>query len=678
VYRFRDAHGRVIYVGKAKNLRQRLNSYFADFASLHPRTQTMVRTAAKVDWTVVATEVEALQLEYSWIKEFDARFNVRYRDDKSYPYLAVTMGEDFPRVMVMRGAKRRGVRYFGPYSHAWAIRETVDALLRVFPVRTCSAGVFKRAGQIGRPCLLGYIGKCSAPCVGRVSEAEHWLLAEEFCDFMAGQTDRFIRRLEAEMREAARAEEFERAARLRDDIKALQRALEKQTVVLGDGTDCDVIALAEDQLEAAVQVFYVRGGRVRGQRGWVVDKVEDVSTGELVEQFLGQVYSDDAVAGPAPGTLVPDGTMGGKGTSRPAARSGAIPREVLVPELPPEAGTVEEWLAGRRGGPVRLRVPLRGHKKALLETVARNAAESLALHKTRRASDLTTRSRALHEIQEALGLDEAPLRIECYDVSNLQGTHVVASMVVFEDGLARKSEYRRFSIRGLDGTDDVAAIHEVILRRFRRYLDEREATGELDQLGDPEVSAEAARQRKFAYPPNLIVIDGGPAQVAAAARALDELGIEDVAACGLAKRLEEVWLPGDDSPVILPRSSEGLYLLQRVRDEAHRFAITYHRAKRSKALAVSELDSVPGLGPARRATLLRHFGSVRRLASATEPEIAGLPGIGPRVASAVLAALRPEPPADGGPEPPAEEPPADQQGNSAHNGSDIGGRSGDG
>ncbi len=693
VYRFQDAHGRVIYVGKAKNLRQRLNSYFADFIGLHPRTQTMVRTATKVNWTVVATEVEALQLEYSWIKEFDPRFNVRYRDDKSYPYLAVTMGEEFPRVMVMRGAKRRGIRYFGPYSHAWAIRETVDALLRVFPVRTCSAGVFKRAGQIGRPCLLGYIGKCSAPCVGRVSEAEHRLLAEEFCDFMAGQTDRFIRRLEAEMREAARAEEYERAARLRDDIKALQRALEKQTVVLGDGTDCDVIALAEDQLEAAVQVFYVRDGRVRGQRGWVVDKVEDVSTGELVEQFLGQVYSDEVVAGPAPGSQLPDGseaapgrrTMGQKGNARPATRSAAIPREVLVPELPPDSPAVEEWLAERRGGPVTLRVPLRGHKKALLETVARNAGESLALHKTRRASDLTTRSRALHEIQEALGLDEAPLRIECYDVSNLQGTHVVASMVVFEDGLARKSEYRRFSIRGEDGTDDVAAIHEVILRRFRRYLDEREATGELDVLGDPEasaeavqVSAEAARQRKFAYPPNLVVIDGGPAQVAAAVRALDELGIDDIAACGLAKRLEEVWLPGDDSPVILPRTSEGLYLLQRVRDEAHRFAITYHRAKRSKALAVSELDSVPGLGPARRATLLRHFGSVRRLASATEPEIAGLPGIGPRVASAVLAALRQEQPAGQPPagEPPAGGAPAEHQGNGAQNGTDIGERNG--
>src|SRR5450755_375003 len=474
VYRFRDSHGRVIYVGKAKNLRSRLNSYFADFAGLHPRTQSMLTSAAAVDWTVVGTEVEALQLEYSWIKEFDPRFNVRYRDDKSYPYLAVTMDEEYPRVMVLRGAKRRGVRYFGPYSHAWAIRETVDALLRVFPVRTCSAGVFKRAGQIGRPCLLGYIGKCSAPCVQRISAPEHRLLAEEFCDFMAGQTARFTRRLEAEMRRAAAAEEFERAARLRDDIAALQRAMEKQAVVLGDGTDCDVIALAEDQLEAAVQVFYVRDGRVRGQRGWVVDKVEDVTSSELVEHFLGQVYRDDRIAGPAPGSLVPDGTMGQKGTTRPAARSAAIPREVLVPELPPDAGAVEEWLAVRRGGPVRLRVPVRGPKKALLETVARNAAESLALHKTRRASDLTTRSRALHEIQEALGLDEAPLRIECYDVSNLQGTHVVASMVVFEDGLARKSEYRRFSIKGTDGSDDIASVHEVIMRRFRRYLEERD------------------------------------------------------------------------------------------------------------------------------------------------------------------------------------------------------------
>jgi excinuclease ABC subunit C len=683
VYRFRDTYGRVIYVGKARSLRSRLNSYFAEFSGLHPRTQAMLRSAAGVDWTVVATEVEALQLEYSWIKEFDPRFNVRYRDDKSYPYLAVTLNEEYPRVMVLRGAKRRGVRYFGPYSHAWAIRETVDLLLRVFPVRTCSAGVFKRARQIGRPCLLGYIGKCSAPCVERVAAAEHRLLAEEFCDFMAGNTTKFIRRLERQMHEAASAEEFERAARLRDDIKALQRALEKQAVVLGDGTDCDVIALAEDLLEAAVQVFYVRGGRVRGQRGWVVDKVEDVSSAELVEHFLGQVYGDDPAADAAPATssvAEPDavlgnganadavsmrGSRGGRGSDAMRGTVASVPREVLVPVLPPDAEAMGEWLAARRGGRVDMRVPMRGDKKALLGVVQRNAGESLALHKTRRASDLTTRSRALHEIQEALGLDEAPLRVECYDVSNLQSTHVVASMVVFEDGLARKGEFRRFSVRQQEGQGDVAAIHEVISRRFRRYLEERGESGELDALshgdfgsadattgpGDPQQATtglgdggarpgrQEARQRRFAYPPGLVVVDGGPAQAAAARQALDELGIEDVAVCGLAKRLEEVWLPGDDAPVIMPRASEGLYLLQRVRDEAHRFAITYHRAKRSKALRESELDEVPGLGPARRKALLRRFGSVRGIREATVDEIAALPGFGPRIAQTVVAAL---------------------------------------
>jgi excinuclease ABC subunit C len=628
VYRFRDQRGRVIYVGKAKSLRQRLNQYFADFASLHPRTQMMLQTAAGVEWTVVGTEVEALQLEYSWIKEFDPRFNIKYRDDKSYPYLAVTMAEEYPRVMVMRGAKRKGTRYFGPYSHAWAIRDTVDTLLRVFPVRTCSAGVFKRSGQIGRPCLLGYIGKCSAPCVGRISAEDHHRLAEDFCDFMAGQTSRFAVRLEAEMREAARLEEFERAARLRDDLRALERAIEKQAVVLGDGTDCDVIALAEDQLEAAVQIFYVRGGRVRGQRGWVLDKIEEVTPAGLVEQFLGQVYADS----PAGADAVNAG----------------IPREILVPELPPDPATMSQWLAERRGGPVHLRVPRRGDKKALLETVARNAAESLALHKTRRASDLTTRSRALNEIQQALGLDDAPLRIECYDVSNLQGTHVVASMVVFEDGLARKSEYRRFAIKGTEGTDDISSIYEVITRRFRRYLDEREKTGELDTLGDPEAAedqdqdterADVTAPKKFSYPPNLVVVDGGPLQADAAARALVNLGIDDVAVCGLAKRLEEVWLPGEEYPVIMPRSSEGLYLLQRVRDEAHRFAIAYHRQKRGRAATSSALDDVPGLGPARRKTLLKHFGSVRKLSAASVEEIAAVPGIGPRLAATVSAAL---------------------------------------
>ena len=637
MYRFRDERGRVIYVGKAKSLRQRLNQYFADYTALHPRTQLMVTTAASVEWTVVNTEVEALQLEYSWIKEFDPRFNVKYRDDKSYPYLAVTMGEDFPRVMVMRGAKRKGTRYFGPYSHAWAIRETVDTLLRVFPVRTCSTGVFKRAGQIGRPCLLGYIGKCSAPCVKKVTEEEHRVLAEDFCDFMSGQTSRFIRNLTTEMKQASAEEEYERAARLRDDIKALERALEKQAVVLGDGTDCDVIALAEDQLEAAVQIFYVRGGRIRGQRGWVLEKVEETTTSILVEHFLGQFYGD--------------------GTS---PDSNGIPREVLVPELPPETEAMTQWLSDRRGGPVHLRVPQRGDKKTLAETVARNASQALALHKLRRASDLTTRSKALHEIQDALELDDAPLRIECYDVSNLQGTHVVASMVVFEDGLARKSEYRRFAIKGDDGTDDVSAIREVITRRFRRYLEEREESGELDTLGDPEAREDqdpdqdeaeplvVAPQRKFAYPPNLVVVDGGAPQVAAAAAALADLGIDDVSVCGLAKRLEEVWLPGQEHPVIMSRSSEGLYLLQRVRDEAHRFAITYHRAKRGKAATTSVLDSVPGLGPARRSALLKAFGSVKAVSAATPDEIAAaVPGIGPKLAATVVAALHSVPKTNG-------------------------------
>ncbi|MBP2703469.1 excinuclease ABC subunit UvrC [Microbispora sp. RL4-1S] len=662
VYRFHDPAGRVIYVGKAKSLRQRLNSYFADFAGLHPRTQTMLTTAASVDWTVVNTEVEALQLEYSWIKEFDPRFNVKYRDDKSYPFLAVTMADEFPRVQVLRGAKRKGTRYFGPYSHAWAIRETVDLLLRVFPVRTCSTGVFKRAGQVGRPCLLGYIDKCSAPCVGRVTPEEHRALAEDFCDFMAGNTGRFIKRLERQMREAAAVEEYERAARLRDDVQALQRALEKQTVVLGDDTDCDVVALAEDPLEAAVQVFYVRGGRIRGQRGWVVDKVEDATPGELVEHFLLQMYGE-----------------------------AAIPREILVPALPPELDAVIELLSEGRGARVDLRVPQRGDKKSLMETVERNAKESLAQHKLRRASDLTTRSRALQEIADALDLDQAPLRVECYDVSHIQGSNVVASMVVFEDGLARKSEYRRFSVRSDEG--DVASIYEVICRRFRRYLEERVATGELDggpeageeigavppgqrsgQEDGPEdgaeigadigaengpgagraagagtpIDPETGRPRKFAYPPNLVVVDGGPAQAAAAQRALDELGIDDVAVCGLAKRLEEVWLPGDDQPVILPRTSEGLYLLQRVRDEAHRFAITYHRAKRSRSLKESALDEVPGLGPARRQALLRHFGSVKRLREASAEEIRAVPGIGPATADAIVAALRGESPSPAG------------------------------
>ncbi len=632
VYRFRDPRGRVIYVGKAKNLRTRLSSYFQDVGHLHPRTASMVTTAAGVDWTVVNTEVEALQLEYSWIKEFDPRFNVKYRDDKSYPWLAVTLGEEYPRVMVGRGAKRKGTRYFGPYSHAWAIRETVDVLLRVFPMRSCSNGVFTRSRQIGRACLLGYIGKCSAPCVGEVSAEEHRAIVDDFCAFMGGQTRPFIRRIEQEMYAASDAMDFEKAARLRDDLGALEKALEKQAVVLGDGADADVIAVAEDPLEVAVQIFYVRGGRIRGQRGWVADRVEEGGTAELVEDFLLQLYAGEA---------------------------DTIPREILVPELPPDVRTFEQLLGDLRGSKVAIRVPRRGDKKTLQETVARNAGQALVLHKTKRASDLTTRNRALEEIQQTLGLEEVPLRIECYDISNLQGTEVVASMVVFEDGLARKSEYRRFVIKGEGddpsrvGQNDVAHMHQVITRRFRRLLDEGfetpssvpregpstapESAGEAQapMLVDPETG----RARRFAYAPGLVVVDGGAPQVAAAQAALEELGIDDIPVCGLAKRLEEVWVPHQADPLILPRSSEGLYLLQRIRDEAHRFAITHHRSRRSKTMVESLLDDVPGLGEVRRRTLIKHFGSLRKLRAATVEQIAEVPGIGPRTAASIGAAV---------------------------------------
>jgi excinuclease ABC subunit C len=614
VYKFRDARGRVIYVGKAKNLRARLSSYFQDIGNLHSRTAAMVTSAAGVEWTVVNTEVEALQLEYSWIKEFDPRYNIKYRDDKSYPWLAVTVGEEYPRVMVGRGAKKKGTKYFGPYSHAWAIRETVDQLLRVFPMRSCSDGVFKRSGQIGRPCLLGYIGKCSAPCVGTISAEDHRAIVDDFCDFMAGHTTTFVKRIRAEMYAASDELDFERAARLRDDLGAIEKALEKQAVVLGDGTDADVIALAEDPLEVAVQIFYVRGGRIRGQRGWVADRADESGTAELVEQFLLQLYA--------------------------GAEDDAVPREILVPALPPEHEVFEDLLSERRGSRVRIRVPQRGDKRTLQETVARNAGQALMMHKTKRGTDLTARNQALEEIQRALGLDEAPLRIECYDISNLQGTEVVASMVVFEDGLPRKSEYRRFVIRGVAGQNDVASMHEVITRRFRRLLDEQARSTEIDTESGPMlVDPETGRPRRFAYAPGLVVVDGGPPQVAAAQAAMRELGVVDIPVCGLAKRLEEVWLPEQEDPVIFARTSEGLYLLQRVRDEAHRFAITHHRSRRSKSMVESLLDDVPGLGEVRRRTLVRHFGSLKKLRAAGVDEIAQVPGIGPRTAAAIKDAV---------------------------------------
>ncbi|MET0454739.1 MAG: excinuclease ABC subunit UvrC, partial [Mycobacterium sp.] len=614
----------------------RLNSYYADIAGLAPRTRQMVMAAGSVEWTVVSTEVEALQLEYNWIKEFDPRFNIRYRDDKSYPVLAVTLNEEYPRLFVYRGPRRKGVRYFGPYSHAWAIRETLDLLTRVFPARTCSAGVFKRHNQIGRPCLLGYIDKCSAPCVGRVTAEEHRKIVLDFCDFLAGKTDRLARDMEQQMTAAAEELDFERAARLRDDIGALKRALEKQTVVFGDGTDADVVAFADDELEAAVQVFHVRGGRVRGQRGWVVEKSgEPGKSGQehLVEQFLTQFYGDQAELGGAGAAGVDDATN-------------LVPRQVLVPVLPDNADELAAWLSGLRGSNVQLRVPHRGDKRALAETVHRNAQEALQQHKLKRAGDFNARSEALQSIQDFLGLTDAPLRIECVDISHVQGTDVVASLVVFEDGLPRKSDYRHYAIREAAGdgrSDDVASIAEVTRRRFARHVADAQASVVEDGKATEDGPRTSARPARFAYPPNLFVVDGGAPQVNAAAAVLDELGVTDVAVIGLAKRLEEVWVPSPRGeaaePIILPRNSDGLYLLQRVRDEAHRFAISYHRSKRSKRMTASALDAVPGLGEHRRKALVTHFGSVARLKDASVEEIIAVPGIGVTTANAVLEAL---------------------------------------
>jgi len=617
-------------VGKAKNLRSRLNSYFANPRQLLPKTRAMVFTATSVEWTVVGTELEALQLEYTWIKEFTPRFNIMFRDDKSYPYLAVTMGEKYPRAQVMRGDRRKDTRYFGPFYPAKAIRETLDTLLRVFPVRTCSAGVFKRAERTGRPCLLGYIDKCSAPCVGRISAEDHRALAAELCAFMSGEGKRFVSDLEKRMRDAVAELDYESAARIRDDIAALKKVFERNSVVLSEDTDADIFGLVQDELEASVQVFHVRGGRIRGQRGWVVEKVEDTDTGEIVEHLLQQVYGE-------------------------AAMADRIPRSVLVPVLPENTEELQIWLRGLRGSNVKISVPQRGDKKSLMETVTRNAEDAMRLHKSRRAGDLTTRSAALSELQEALEIPVPLLRIECYDISHVQGTNVVASMVVAEDGLMKKPDYRRFSITGDAARDDTASMYDVISRRFKHYLaDNFDPAAQVPDGGDvqdgmpdgapgPEEpvadTLTAAPKAKFAYPPNLVVVDGGKPQVAAASRALADLGITDVYVVGLAKRLEEVWVPESEFPVILPRSSEALFLLQRIRDEAHRFAITFHRQKRGKSMTASALDNIPGLGPAKQKAIIKHFGSVRRLKQATTVELMEVPGIGPAMASVIQANL---------------------------------------
>lgn len=628
VYRFRDAQGRVIYVGKARSLRSRLSSYFADPATLHPRTAQMVATAVELDWTVVRNEAEALSLEYVWIKEFDPRFNVKYRDDKSYPFLAVTVGEEFPRVGVVREHKRRGTRYFGPYAQAWAIRDTVDELLKVFPMRSCRDGVFRRARQVGRPCLLGYIGKCSAPCVGRVDAEQHRRIVDDFCSFMAGNGERFIRELELEMAQAASQQAYEEAARLRDSIGALRRAMEGNAVVFNDATDADVVALSEDPLEAGVQVFHVRGGRIRGERSFVLEKAEDLDTGGYVARVLQRLYE-----------------------AEPDVADPNIPREVLVSTVPSDVEVWRTLLSSRRGAHVEVRVPQRGDKRTLMETAVANAAQTLAQHRLKRASDLTTRSRALQEIQDALGLVDAPLRMECIDVSHLSGQDIVASMVVFEDGLPRKQDYRSFIIKDVRA-DDTRAVAEVVRRRFARAAEEETALAAgaapdtapdtaHDQVADATIASMPARRQRFAYPPGLLVIDGGQPQVRAAQDALMESGITDVPVIGLAKRLEEVWLPDDPDPVILPRTSEGLYLLQRLRDEAHRTAIAFHRRRRGKRQVASALDAVPGLGPKRASALLAALGSVKAIRSATVDELCAVEGIGPTLAATLLSSLGP-------------------------------------
>lgn len=647
VYRFSDEQGRVIYVGKAKNLRNRLTNYFQDPANLHPRTQQMVFTAARVQWTVVRTEVEALALEFTWIKEFDPRFNVMFKDDKTYPYLAVTMGERYPRVHVTRQAKRAGSNYYGPYTQVWAIRETIDLLSRVYPVRTCAPGVFQRARAQGRPCLLADIEKCSAPCVGRISEEDHRRLAESFCEFMEGKTGPIVRDLRARMKEAARILDYETAARLRDDIAAIETVLEKNVVVLDDGTDADVFALVADELDAAVHVFHVRGGRIRGTRGWVVDRVDGADEAALMERLLEQVYSQLPPAAHAPSRGRREAPTSIDDVAH--TPTSAIPREILVSHMPAEPGVVSEWLSERRGSKVLVHEPARGPKAQLMATVLENARQGLELHRTRRAGDLTERSKALEELAESLGLASAPLRIECYDVSHTMGSDQVASMVVFEDGAPRKDAYRTYNIRGQDGAgtpDDTSAMDEVLRRRFSRLLAEEAGVAGEDEEGvayeSGPIDSATGRPRRFSYRPDLVVVDGGLPQVNAARSALDAMGV-DVPLVGLAKRLEEVWIPGDEFPLILPRASAALHLLQYLRDESHRFAITKHRRRRGKGMTRSVLDAVPGVGPARQKALLSAFGSVKRLRGASAEEVAAVPGIGPALAASILEALTAEP-----------------------------------
>jgi excinuclease ABC subunit C len=597
IYLFKDPSGRVVYVGKAKSLRSRVPSYFG--ADLDPRTQAMVEAASDVEWIVTDNEVEALHLELNLIKEHRPRYNVRYRDDKSYPYLAITLDEEYPRARVMRGKKRKGVRYYGPFAHAYAIRDTLDLLLRTFPMRTCSQGVFDRCRRRRRPCLLFHIERCAGPCVHAVDAARHREIALELCDFLEGNTQPVIRRLEDEMRASSEKQEYEVAAKMRDQLHNVRKVIERQQMVTGRREELDVIGVAEDDLEAAFQVFFVRRGRVTGRKGFVVDKVEDLSPGELVARFIERLYVD-----------------------------GEVPKQVLVPTMPEDRGFYEAWLGSLRGSQVAVRVPKRGEKRALLETVTNNAAEAFSQHKLKRSSDFAARSRQLRELQESLGLDQPPLRIECFDISNTGPAEAVGSMVVFEDGLPKRADYRRFKIRATEGPDDVGMMGEVIRRRFLRYIEERAQGPSRD--GTP---------RRFSYPPNLVVIDGGKGQLNRTVEVLDDLGITDVAAVALAKRMEEVFVPHRGDPIRLRRGSEALFLLQHIRDEAHRFALAYHRLRRGKRMTRSALDGIPGLGDARRKKLLSHFGSIKRIREASIEELQAVPGVPDAVAQAVYEAL---------------------------------------
>ncbi len=605
-YQFKDAQGRVIYVGKASSLRQRLSNYFQDPRNMHSRTAQMVATAETVEWIEVRNEVEALMLEYSLIKQHRPRFNIRLRDDKSYPFLAVTLDEQYPRALVMRGRKRKGTRYFGPYAHAYAIRETLDLLLRSFPIRTCSPSKFNEHHRLGRPCLLFHIEKCSGPCVGEIEEMPYRQLVTELCEFLDGDTDEIVKRLEQSMHQAASELEYEKAARCRDRLISVRKAIEKQQMVAERSEDIDVIGIAGDELESSVQVFFVRKGRVVGRKGFILDLVEDLSPGGLVDRILEQMYGDEPPAG--------------------------VPKQVLVPEASEDLATYEEWLTHLRGSRVQIRVPLRGDKRDLHQTVTRNAREEFMRHRLRRAGDHNARSRAITELQDLLKLPEAPLRIECYDMAHLQGTDYVGSMVVLEDGLPNKREYRRFKVKDVPGNDDYAAMEEVLTRRLTAYLVERDLP--IGERGD--------RPSKFAYPPQLLLVDGGKGQLGVAERVVQSLGLADeIPIASLAKRFEEVYVPGSPDPIEVPRGSDALFMLQRIRDEAHRFANTFHRELRGKRMTTSSLDGIAGLGEARRKKLVQAMGGVTAVKKASLDDLKSLTFLPDAVAEAIHEKFHP-------------------------------------